>query len=158
MPRTIKAIAALLTLTAALPASAQDAGGTRADAEQQLQSYLAIWSDDARVTPETVSRYYAPIVSYYGRSFSRSQVFADKQAFIRSFPQRSYREIPGTFVGTCSGDRSHCRVTAEIAWRRTDRHGDTTAGRSRMDFDFVPVEGGRKIARERALPLTPAGT
>ena len=153
MPRLSAILAALLVLSAGSSAGAQDAGGTQADAEHMLQDYLAIWSDDARITSDTVSRYYAPLVTYYGHSFSRAQVLADKQAFVRSYPRRSYREVPGTFVGSCSGDRSLCRVTAVVEWRRTDRHGAISAGRARLAFDFVPVDGGRKIAREGALPL-----
>ena len=150
--------AASLVLLAALPAStgragAQMAGDTQAEAERTFQTYLAIWSDDARITSDTVGRFYAPQVSYYGRSFTRAQVLADKQAFIRSYPQRSYRELPGTFSGTCNAGRSLCRVSAEIEWRRTDRQGGITSGRSRLGFDFVPVDGGRKIARGSAQTL-----
>ncbi len=153
MPRSD---AAVLTLVLALPLATvarADDGGTRAEAERSLQSYLAMWSSDARVTAATVERFYAPQVVYYGKSFSRAKVLADKQAFIRSYPVRDYREVPGTFAGSCNDDRSRCHVSAEVAWRRVDRHGVASTGRARLGFDFIPIDGGRKIARESARLL-----
>ena len=48
---------------------------------------------------------------------------------------------------------SRCRVSVIMAWRRLGRDAEVSAGRARIAFDFVPVDGGRKIARESARPL-----
>lgn len=153
MLRSCFLIAAVLATTAG--ASAQDSqggqgGGTKADAERSLQAYLAMWSSNDGVTARAVERFYAPRVIYYGKSFSRAAVLADKKAYVRAWPVRSYREVPGTFKASCNGDRSLCHVTAQMTWRRVSSKGEVSKGRARLGFDFVPADGGRKIARESA--------
>ncbi len=142
----------VVPLLVALPARAQEADdGTKADAERAIQAYLAIWSQNASVTRAEVQRFYAPRALYYGHPFSRAQILADKLAYIRRWPQRSYRELPGSLTTHCNADRSLCRVSVDMAWQRS---GLTTAsGRAHMTFDFVPAEGARKIARESARIL-----
>ena len=136
------------------PASAQADNATKADAEQDLQAYLAMWSSDAGVTAASVSRFYAPHVVYYGKAFSREQVLADKRAYIRAWPVRSYREVPGTLEARCNDDRSLCHVSAEMTWRRVNHNDRISTGRARISFDFVPADGARKIARESARLLS----
>ena len=139
-------------LLVALPARAQDAdGGTKAEAEQAIQAYLQIWSRNASVTPTAVERFYTPRALYYGHTLSRAQIFADKLAYIRRWPQRSYRELPGSLTTHCNGDRSLCRVSVNMAWQRSGL--TTVSGRAHMTFDFVPADGARKIARESARIL-----
>ena len=139
-------------LLVARPARAQDVdGGTKAEAEQAIQAYLVIWSQNADVTQAAVKRFYAPRALYYGHSLSRAQIFADKLAYIRRWPQRSYRELPGSLTTHCNGDRSLCRVSVDMAWQRSGVR--TVSGRAHMTFDFVPADGARKIARESARIL-----
>ena len=135
-------------------ASARDAnGGSKADAELAVQDYLAIWSRNDGVTAANVARFYAPRVTYYGKAFTRQQVLADKQVYIRRWPIRDYREVPGSFQATCDASRALCKVKVLMAWRRGDGRGHTSTGRARMSFDFVPADGARKIAREAAVLL-----
>lgn len=147
-------LATILILLCTSSGQAQMGGGSQADAERALQSYLAMWSSNAGVTAGAVQRFYAPSVVYYGKRFSRAAVLADKRNYIRAWPVRSYREVPGTFSARCNGDRSLCHVSADMTWRRVSRHSDVSTGRARIAFDFVPVEGGRKIARESARVLS----
>ena len=126
-------------------------GGSRASAEQAIQAYLAMWSSNADITAANVDRFYAPEVTYYGKRFSRAEVLADKQAYIRAWPVRSYREVPGTFAAKCNADRSLCRVSVDMVWRRAGIA--VSSGKAHMMFDFVPTEGARKIARESARNL-----
>ena len=128
-------------------------GGNKAEAERAVQNYLSMWSSNADVTAAAVQRFYAPRVIYYGRVFSRAAVLADKRAYIRSWPVRSYREVPGSFAAQCNSDRSLCHVSADMTWRRINRRNVVSTGRARIGFDFVPVEGTRKIARESARLL-----
>ena len=123
---------------------------SRADAERAVQAYFAMWSSDDGVNAASVKRFYAPDVTYYGKRMTRAQVLADKRAYIRAWPVRSYREVPGTFAARCNGDLSLCHVTTDMAWRRTSRTGAVSTGRATIAFDFVPADGGRKIARESA--------
>ena len=141
----------VLFLAAATPVRAQIAdGATKADAERALQAYLAVWSSEERFKPATVTRFYAPHVVYYGKSFSRAQVLGDKEAYLRQWPIRHYRVVPGSFTATCDPAKTLCKVTADMVWHRVSRTGQVSDGRARLTFDFIPVEGGRKIAREAA--------
>ena len=152
MPRARTILAALVPLLLASPARAGEAdGGTKAEAEQAIQAYLAMWSRDAGVTRSAVDHFYAPRTSYYGHSFSRAQILADKLAYIKRWPQRSYAEVPGSLSARCNADRSLCTVSVDMAWRRVGAR--IVSGKAHMVFDFVPVDGGRKIARESARIL-----
>jgi hypothetical protein len=125
-------------------------GGSKAEAERAIQAYLAMWSRNDDVRAASVARFYAPRVIYYGKPMSRGQVLADKLSFIRTWPQRSYREVPGSLTAHCNGDRSLCLVKADMIWSRTDRRGRTESGKAHLSFAFVPSDGQRKIARESA--------
>jgi hypothetical protein len=147
-------LAAGLILAAMPAAHAQIADpGSKAEAEHAVQNYLAMWSSNAAINDASVSRFYAPRVVYYGKSFSRAQVLADKTTYVRRWPVREYREVPGSFVAHCNADRSLCKVSADMTWRRVNTSNAVSVGRARLTFDFVPVEGGRKIARESARIL-----
>ena len=128
-------------------------GGTKADAERSVQAYLAIWSSDGHFDAASVQRFYAPHVIYYGKSFSRAQVLRDKQAYIAHWPIRRYQEVPGTLTARCNTGRTLCEVSAQMSWRRVSLQHRVSQGRARLMFEFVPVEGSRKIARESALIL-----
>ena len=147
--RLIVIAACVLVNSSGVPAFAQS-GGTEAEAEAAVQGYLAVWSRNDAVTAATVDRFYAPQVVYYGKHLSREGVLADKRAYIKTWPERSYREVPGTFVASCNFDRSLCRVRVDMAWRRVSRAHAVSTGRAHMRFDFVPADGARKIAREGA--------
>ena len=150
----LRVLAALALVIYAGDAFAEnDASGTKADAERAVQGYLEIWSRNNGVTSANVERFYAPNVVYYGKVFSRRQVLADKQAYIRHWPVREYREAPGSFRARCDASRSLCRIQVVMVWRRADGRGHFVSGRARMSFDFVPADGARKIAREAAVNL-----
>lgn len=147
-------LAGAFALVALVPAHAQIADpGSKAEAEHAVQGYLAMWSKNDAINESAVARFYAPRVIYYGKAFSRAQVLADKKNYIRSWPVRDYREVPGSFTARCNADRSVCKVSADMTWRRVSSHNAVSVGRARLTFDFVPVEGGRKIARESARIL-----
>ena len=143
-----------LALIAPATLSAQLADGDgKADAERAVQAYLAMWSSDKDVNSASVERFYAPHVIYYAKSLSRAQVLKDKLAYVKQWPVRHYTEVPGSFVALCDPQRTRCRVSVEMAWRRVSRTDKVSVGRARLLFEFVPVEGGRKIARESARIL-----
>jgi hypothetical protein len=126
---------------------------SKGDVERMVQSYLAVWSRDDAINAASVARFYAPRVVYYGKPMSRTGVLADKRAYIRRWPVRSYAEVPGSFAGTCRPDHSRCKATFEMRFRRVSRSAHVAAGRARLTFDFVPTDGGLRIAQESARPL-----
>ncbi len=128
-------------------------GASKADAERAVQGYLAVWSSQGRFDAGAVARFYAPRVVYYGKTFTRAQVLADKEIYARNWPVRVYREVPGTFAARCNADRSRCTVNADMTWRRVSRAKAVSTGRARLTFEFVAVDGGRKIAHEAARIL-----
>lgn len=150
-PRTSRRLILLATLLACSPALAQS--GPEPGDEGAIQAYLGMWSHNADVTAAAVDRFYAPTVVYYGKRFSRAQVLADKLRYIRAWPVRHYSEVPGSIEAHCNPDRSRCRVSVIMAWRRLGRDARASTGRARIAFDFVPSDGGRKIARESARNL-----
>ena len=141
----------LSALLACNPALAQN-GPVPGD-EGAIQSYLTMWSHNADITAAAVGRFYAPTVVYYGKRLSRAQVLADKLRYIQAWPMRRYAEVPGSIEASCNPDRSRCRVSVIMAWRRRGRDAKVSVGRARIAFDFVPADGGRKIARESARNL-----
>ena len=150
--RLLGVAAALLILPAAAHAQlAPD--GSAFDAEHAFQGYLSFWSRDADINGDAVARFYAPRVVYYGKNWSRGDVLADKAAYIRHWPQRDYREVPGSLNASCNPGRTLCRITADMAWRRAAPGHPAVAGRSRLTFEFVKSEGAFKIARESARTL-----
>lgn len=145
---------AILMVSLSAPARAQIADNApKADAERAVQAYLAMWSSDKDINAASVTRFYAPRVIYYGKAYSRTQVLDDKKAYIRQWPIRRYTEVPGSFTGHCNPGRTLCKVNADMTWRRVSRSHQVSIGRARLSFDFVPVEGNRKIARESAQIL-----
>ena len=149
--RTLRPLSLLATLLTYSPALAQNKP-VPGD-EGAIQAYLAMWSHNADVTAAAVNRFYAPAVIYYGKRFSRAQVLADKLRYIQAWPVRHYSEVPGSIKASCNRDRSVCRVSVIMAWRRLGHDAQVSSGRARIAFDFVPIEGGHKIAREAARNL-----
>ena len=154
MVRRVAITSAALILASSLCASAQVAGGgSKAEAERAVQNYLALWSSNGNFSAAVVDRFYAPRVIYYGKSFARSQVLADKRAYARAWPVRDYHEVPGSFSAQCNPDRSVCKVRVLMSYRRVSRSNVAARGTARMMFEFVPADGRRKIARESAVFL-----
>ena len=149
--RSASILAVVATLVGGGAACAQ-AGPGPGD-EGAIQAYLAMWSRNADVTSAAVDRFYAPSVVYYGKRFSRAEVLADKLRYIKAWPVRHYAEVPGSIRASCNQDRSRCHVSVVMTWRRRGRTAAVSVGRARIAFDFVPAEGGRKIARESARDL-----
>lgn len=145
-------VLALLVPLAAVSSAFAQAGPVPGD-EGAIQAYLAMWSHNDAVTAAAVDRFYAPSVVYYGKRFSRAEVLADKLRYIKAWPVRHYAEVPGSIQARCNADRSRCHVSVIMAWRRVGRSAGVSVGRARVAFDFVPAEGGRKIARESARDL-----
>ena len=140
-PRLL-ALAALL-LAAALP------GPAAASDDAVLSEFFSIWDNNARVTPQTVNNLYAPHVVYYGRPMTVDQVYADKRAFVRRWPNRRYNVVPGTVDKTCNSTSTRCHVEVLLAYHaQSAARGASAGGYTRVSLDMVRQPGGMKIVRE----------
>ncbi len=125
-----------------------------APADTAMDRYFSIWANNARITPETVDRLYAGRVVYYGKSMTSAQVFRDKQAYIRQWPQRRYAVIPGSVSKTCDAGRSRCQVSAILSWEKAGRGGARgERGANTIRLTLVREGGALKIARESGTPV-----
>ena len=142
-------IAALVSGAAAPPLAAQGALD-RGEAEQKLRAYVRVWEADERVGPRAMREYYADRVIYYGKRMSRSEVLADKQRFIQTYPRRRYDIAPDTLRTECEAGR--CVARAVLLWRRARADGASQSGASMLTLVFSAAAGGR-IVQESARTL-----
>ena len=147
-PSTRHALAIPFLLALSAPA-----GATSAGRDAHMDEYLAIWSQNAAITPATVARLYARRVVYYGRPMSAEAVYHDKLAFAETWPVRRYAAVPGTVTNDCSDRVDRCRVTAVMRWSRADRSGRRTSGTNSVRLDLARGDGTLKIVRESGEPV-----
>ncbi len=142
------ALLAALTLASGLaPARANEA-------DAAMEQFFATWDNDARVTMARVESLYAPHVIYYGEALTTAQVYANKRAFIRRWPDRRYVVVPGTVVKSCDA-ASRCRVDATLAYQAVNQvQGRVARGRTRVSLDLVRDAGQFKIVRETGRPVS----
>lgn len=141
---------------AAILAGCLAASGARASSspgqDAKLDSYFAIWADNGQVTQETVDHLYAPRVVYYGQMMTREQVFRDKLAFIRRWPDRHYRIAPGSASKSCTTREDACTLTATLLWDARGPRG-RRSGQSRIRLELERQDGSLTIARESGTAL-----
>lgn len=114
-----------------------------------MNQFFAIWDDDAHVTPATVASLYAPRVSYYGQVLTTAQVYANKQAFIRRWPDRRYAVVPGSVSKGCEAGRARCRVSVVLAYTaRNEARNASARGYTRVTLALARENGQFKITRE----------
>ena len=117
-----------------------------------VDSYSAIWDDDANVTAQNVAKLYAPDIDYYGHPMSRADLLRDKRAFIHRWPERRYMVEPGSASKQCDMTGDRCVIIATLNWRTVGPSG-THAGRSRVSLTLAQQDGGLKIVREGGVTL-----
>lgn len=141
----------LLIAFACLVTTAAHAASTpRQDA--LLESYFAIWDDNRNLTPDTLAKLYARQVVYYGHAMSQDELYRDKLAFIRRWPERRYTVAPGTATRRCDQAETTCTLTATLAWVNRSPAG-ARSGRSRITLALAREDGALKIVREGAVTL-----
>ncbi len=120
-----------------------------------VAQFFAIWDRNAAVTPEAVHALYAREVDYYGETLTADQVFANKQRFIRRWPDRRYAVVPGTVAKGCDPAQSRCHVSAVLAYHaQSATRGASAGGYTRVSLDLVRENGELKIARESGRRVT----
>ncbi len=129
------------------------------DADASMAQFFGIWDDDARVTPEAVASLYGRHVIYYGEAMTPSQVYANKRAFIRRWPDRRYSLVPGTVSKGCDPSKTRCKVDVVLRWSAASgpRHA-AASGWTRVSIDLAREDGQFKIVREAGRRISrPAG-
>ena len=125
-------------------------GMTPEQARVWLEDYVRIWSSDRDVNMATVSKYYAPIVTYYGRQMNRKQVLDDKLQYIRRYPVRSYNIVEGTVAVGCTTQRTICTTSGVMQIQLVDRDGRTSSRVAKLTLTISSAAGGQ-IVRESAV-------
>jgi hypothetical protein len=119
-----------------------------------MDEFFANWDNNARVTAQSVAAVYAPEVVYYGRRLTRDGVLRDKLAFVRRWPARSYRVVPGSVRKSCDAGQSRCRIDLVLAYeavseaRQASSRGETT-----VHLNLVRDNGVLKITSENGAPI-----
>ena len=119
-----------------------------------MDQFFATWDNDANVTPATVASLYARRVSYYGEELTTAEVYANKRAFIRRWPDRRYTVVPGTVSKGCDAGKQHCGVSVVLAYTaRSDTRDATARGYTRVTLALDKENGQFKITREQGRPV-----
>ena len=139
MKRTLAILVGCLGLANPVLAASPDA---------KMDSYFSIWADNSRVTPEAVRELYASRVIYYGKAMTPAQVYRDKLNYIRRWPDRRYRVVPGSVSKSCSPGQERCRISAILSWDKADASGRGSKGANTITLNLVREDGTLRIARE----------
>jgi hypothetical protein len=123
---------------------------TATEARVWLEDYVRIWSSDRDVNIATVNKYYAPVVTYYGRQMGRNQVLDDKLRYIRRYPVRSYKIVEGTVAVACNTQRTMCTTSGVMQIQLVDRDGRTLSRMAKLLLTMSSAAGGQ-IIRESAV-------
>ena len=119
-----------------------------------LAQFFSIWDDDAGVTPQAVASLYGQRVIYYGQMLSNGQVYANKRAFVRRWPERRYAVVPGTVSKGCDRTGQRCAISVTLAWHAASPTRAVAAGGlTRVSLVLAEEEGELRITRESGRPL-----
>ncbi len=144
MKRTLAILVGCLGLANPVLAASPDA---------KMDSYFSIWADNSRITPEAVQELYASRVIYYGKAMTPAQVYRDKLNYIRRWPDRRYRVVPGSVSKSCSPGQERCRISAILSWDKADASGRGSKGANTITLNLVREDGTLRIARETGSPV-----
>ena len=108
----------------------------------------------AVVTPATVTLLYARRVTYYGQVLTTAQVYANKRAFVRRWPDRRYSVVPGSVSKGCYAGKARCAVSVVLAYTARSEARDASArGFTRVTLALERENGRFKITREQGRPV-----
>jgi hypothetical protein len=135
------AVSALLTTTAdAVPLAEM-----KARTAEIATRYLAVWSSSAWASLEGVPYVYGPRIRFYGRNYSQADLIAEKQRFIRQWPQRHYMHRPGSMQVICNDAQQRCGARSIIDFAvENPARGTAKRGSARFDLG-VSFEGPRPL-------------
>jgi len=91
---------------------------------------------------------YPETVTYYGKAMPRREVLADKETFIRRWPERQYAIDPSTVRVDCSNDNI-CTVKGTVGWQaRNPNERRLSEGRAAFVLTF-DLSGRIRLLDER---------
>jgi hypothetical protein len=138
----------------------EDAAATEQQmAEHLFVNYLSYWSGVSVVSLEDVGHYYSFPIQFYGRRILLpDELIAEKQRFIRRWPDRDYAAVPGTLRSSCDSGRPVCHVSGLFSFSANDpQRGRASAGTGQLELEVsldgaspkIISENSKVISRER---------
>ena len=122
-----------------------------AEAMNAARTFFEQTSGPSPSALDFLDRLYAPQVTYYGKTMPKSDVMAQKKAFVERWPERTYTTLPGTLKAQCNpgGD---CSVTGMITFRAYSptRH-QTSFGTASFALVFAGPDGSQLISENGAV-------
>lgn len=107
-----------------------------------------IWSGDNAGALAGIASTYAPQVAFYGNDWSRDRVMAEKRAFARRWPKRSYAFRPDVSASHCQ-NTGVCRILGEVDWiAHSPERNTTSQGTSTLIVTLKTVNQSFEILRE----------
>lgn len=134
-----------------------------AKAASFARQYFSSWSGDNAAALAFGVAHYQPELLFYGRMTPRSSVLAQKDAFVRRWPLRSYVIVPDSLAVRCTADERVCEVSGVVDWTcRSPERGAVSSGTATFGLRLVLEGGVTLIAMEtgavtsRRTPPQPA--
>ena len=104
--------------------------------------------DEATVIP-WLTRHYANSVRFYGQVRSRQAIVREKAAYLRRWPDRSYRLRPATLRVECDAPKRLCRSSGVLDWTTgSPRRGSTASGAAAFSLTTLSLDGVQRIVGE----------
>ena len=112
-------------------------------------SYLDFWSAPNPTALHATPVFYADRILFHGRSMRSRQLVAEKERFVRRWPERQYVPRRDTAMSTCTGDVCKVRIVFDFSAtsraRRTHSEGDGV-----LELAIHFVAGRPYIVRENS--------
>lgn len=136
-------------LAAASPALALGPAEMKDRTAVIAERYLEIWSSN-NATPITGVPYmYGPTVTFYGRTYTRGQLVAEKRDAIRAWPIRRYVHRPGTLRVVCNVPERKCAARSIIDFTASNpERGTAKRGSAKFDLGISFADSHPRILYE----------
>ncbi len=115
-----------------------------------VEKYWSVWSSENDASGSWIRSFYAPIVTYYGKTISIDQLMLAKGRFAQRWPVRSYVPVASSVNANCNTN-GVCVVTGVVAWQCADITG---ARRSTGSANFAFTTEGGKITAESGAVIS----
>jgi clan AA aspartic protease (TIGR02281 family) len=119
-------------------------------ARNAVRQFFAAWSDPSDPDGETMSRFYAAVVNFYGKQISRDELMQEKLRFARRWPTRSYIPEPDSLQVSCSANAPVCTVVGTVDWSASGA-SRSSSGSARFSLSYqggrIVEEHGRVLSR-----------
>jgi clan AA aspartic protease (TIGR02281 family) len=139
--------------TAGISTEAAVSPEVETSARNAVRRFFAAWSDPSDRDGETMRRFYAPVVNFYGKQISRDEIMQEKLRFARRWPTRSYIPEPDSLQVSCSASAPVCTVVGTVDWSASGG-SRSSSGSARFSLSYqggrIVEEHGRVLSRNRS--------